>query len=327
MLEELAGLAAEDRADAVRTSSALAVLLEEAQDWRIPDAVTAPIDAGQVAEAMAIVEDARAVVVAARAADDSLPEANLGADIRPRFEAVATGAEMAALRTEAETKRAQAEAVGGALEALSNRVPDWRIPAVVTTPIAERDFVSAAAVAGEAQKWVENAWEADQKLGQMGAITRVKPLFEGAQTLADLEAGAELAESWNLAAGNVRNAVDAVAAPRDLMTNLGLWGTDVQPSVNAAIDAAVAGDVSQALSWSAAVIETINNGSSVGGLRLAGVVFFGVALAGIIGMWLVFRRQAGPRWARQTKPHWIASNRPRLGSGRVSNGADKGKKR
>jgi hypothetical protein len=339
MLEELAGQAAEERADAVRTGAALAVLQEEAEtlDWRIPDAVTAPINAGQVAEAMAIVEDARAVVVAASAADAALaspslravglPETNLGADIRPRFEAVLTGAEMAALRTEAEAKRAQAEAVGGAIESLSSRVPDWRLPAVVTTPITERDFVSAAAVAGEAQKWIENAWEADQKLGQMGAITRVKPLFEGAQTLADLEAGAELAESWNLAAGNVRNAVDAVAAPRDLMTNLGLWGTDVQPSVDAAVEAAVAGDVSQALNWSAVVIETINNGSSVGGLRLAGVVFFGVALAGIVGMWLVFRRQAGPRWARQTKPHWIASDRPRLGSGRIGSGADKGKKR
>jgi hypothetical protein len=174
-----------------------------------------------------IVDDARAVVSAANAADASLPDANLGADIRPRFEAVQTSAEMAALRSEAELKRDQALAVGGALAALSQRVADWQIPAVVTTPIAERDFETAAQVAAAAESWVLNAWEADQKLARMDAITRVKPLFEGAETLEDLEAGAELAESWNLAAGNVRNAVDAVEAPRDLLSQLGLFGTDV----------------------------------------------------------------------------------------------------
>jgi len=319
-LEELAAAAAEERADAERTSIALGILLNEAGDWTIPAAVTAPIDAGQIATAMAIVEDARAVVSAARAADVALPDANLGADIRPRFEAVQTGVEMAALRAEAEAKREQAEAVGGALRSLSGRVPDWQIPAVVTTPIAERDFETAAQVADAAEKWIENAWEADQKLDRMNAIARVKPLFEGAASFEDLRAGAELAESWNLAAGNVRNAVDAAEAPRDMLTQLGLWGTDVTPNLNAAIEAAVAGDVSEALNKSAAVIDTINGGSSVGGLRLAGIVFFAVALLGVIGLWVVFRREAGPPWARQSRPHWAKEDRPRLPSGRLGSG-------
>ena len=319
-LEELAALAAEDRADAERTGIALGILLSEAGDWTIPDAVTAPIDAGQITTAMAIVEDARAVVSAARAADVALPDANLGADIRPRFEAVQTSAEMAALRTEAELKREQADAVGGALDSLEQRVPDWQIPAVVTKPIEERDFVTAAAVAEAAQAWIENAWEADQKLDRMNAISRVKPLFEGAVSLDDLESGAELAESWNLAAGNVRNAVDAADAPRDLLSQLGLFGTDVTPTLNAAVEAAVAGDVAEALNKSAAVIDTIQGGSSVGGLRLAGIVFFAVALLGVIGLWVVFRREAGPPWARQSRPHWAKSDRPRIGSGRLGNG-------
>lgn len=325
-LEELADLAADERADAERTSIALGILLDEAGDWTIPDAVTAPIGAGQITTAMTIVEDARAVVTAARAADVALPDARVAADIRPRFESVVTSAEMAALRAEAEAKRDQAEAVGGALRSLSNRVPDWVIPAVVTTPIEERDFETAAMVATAAEKWVENAWQADQKLERMGAIVRVRPLFEEAATLQDLEAGATLAESWNLAAGNVRNAVDAAEAPRDLLTNLGLWGTDVQPTLDAAVEAAVAGDVSEALNKSAAVIGTINGGSSVGGLRLAGIVFFAVALLGVIGMWVVFRRQSGPSWARQTKPHWVKSDRPQLGSGKPGGGKPGGKK-
>jgi hypothetical protein len=319
-LEELAGLAAEDRGIAERTNIALGILDSERGDWSIPAAVTAPIDAGELTSALAIVDDARAVVSAANAADAALPEANLGADIRPRFEAVQTSAEMAALRSEAELKRDQAVAVGSALEALEQRVPDWQIPAVVTTPIAERDFETAAAVAEAAESWVVNAWEADQKLARMDAITRVKPLFEGAETLQDLEAGAELAESWNLAADNVRNAVDAVEAPRDLLSQLGLFGTDVTPTLNAAVDAAVAGDVSEALNKSAAVIDTIHGGSSVGGLRLAGIVFFAVALLGVIGLWIVFRREAGPPWARQSRPHWAKGDRPRLGSGRLGSG-------
>lgn len=319
-LEELADLAAEDRADAERTSIALGILLNEAGDWLIPDAVTAPIDAGQITTAMAIVEDARAVVSAARAADVALPDARLAADLRPRFEAVTTGADMAALRVEAEKKRGQAEAVGGALDSLSTLVPDWEIPAVVMTPIEERDFETAAQVATAAQKWVVNAAEADAKLARMQAIARVRPLFEGAETLQDLDDGAALAEQWNIAAGNVREAVDRAAQPRDLLAQLGLWGTDVQPTVDAAVEAAVAGNVEEAFSKSATVIETLNGAAGSGGLRLAGVVFFGVALMGIIGMWIVFRRQSGPSWARQRKPHWVKNERPRLSSGRPSSG-------
>ena len=119
----------------------------------------------------------------------------------------------------------------------------------------------------------------------MDAIERVKPLFEGAATLADLEAGAELAESWNIAAGNVRNAVDAPQRPATCSASWACWARTCSrrwmppwrrpwPAMSA-----------EALNKAAAVIDTINSGSSVGGLRLAGIVFFGVALVGIIGLW------------------------------------------
>ena len=318
-LEELADLAAEDRSDAERTNVALEQLLNEVGEWRIPDAVTAPIESGQIDAARAIVEDARAVVSAARAADEALPEAELGSDLRPRFEAVLTSADMAALRAEAEVKRGQALSVGSALSSLSSRVPGWRIPEVVTTPIAERDFATAAQTATTAQKWIENAWQADQELPQMGAITRTQPLFEGAQSLEDLETGAALAENWNTAASRVASAVAAAEAPRDLLADLGLWGTDVRPTVDAAIEAAVAGDVAEALSRAAEVIDVMNSGSSSGGLRLAGLVFLGLAVMGVMGLWVMLRRQRGPSWARQTRPHWVDKEdgpRWRLGSGK-----------
>ena len=144
----------------------------------------------------------------------------------------------------------------------------------------------------------------------------MKTQFESAASLADLKAGADLAVGWNSAADQVQLAVDKAKAPRDLLTELGMLGTDVQPDVDAAIDAAVAGEVEVALEKAATVIDTINGASSVGGLRVAGIVFFSVALAGIIGMWIVFRRQRGPSWARQTKPHWLKGDRRRLGGGK-----------
>ena len=314
-LTELAGAAAADRAAAEKVGAALDVLNAEAGDWQIPAVVTTPIGSGQIEAATAIVEDARAVVSAARAADAALPDADLSADIRPRFEAVTSAEQMAALRADAEVIQAQAEVVGGALASLSTLVPDWQIPAVVTTPIEERDFAAAAEVASAAQRWIVNAAEADKKLADIGALERVRPQFESAASLADLKAGADLAESWNVAAANVQQAIEKAAAPRDLLTQLGMLGTDVQPNLDAAIDAAVAGDVDDALNYAASVIDTINSGSSVGGLRLAGVVFFGVALAGVIGMWIMFRRQAGPpgrasrshTGSRATSAAWAAA--------------------
>ena len=59
------------------------------------------------------------------------------------------------------------------------------------------------------------------------------------------------------------------------------------------------------------------SGMRAGGLRLAGLVFFGIAVLGVLGMWLLFRRQAGPSWARQTTPHWI-EERSRLSRRRKS---------
>ncbi len=139
----------------------------------------------------------------------------------------------------------------------------------------------------------------------MDALGRVRLQFESAQTLDDLNAGADLAADWNVAAGNVNEAITRMNAPRDLLTDLGLMGTNVQPNLDAAMTAAIAGEADEAMNQAAVVINTIKGGASVGGLRIAGVVFFAVAIAGIIGMWIVFNRQRGPSWARQTKPHWL----------------------
>jgi hypothetical protein len=250
------------------------------------------------------------VVGAARDADIALPESGVSASIRPRFEAVLTGTEMAALRTEAEARRDEAELVGNALKSLATRVPTWTIPEVVTTPVEERDFATAALTAAAAQRWVENAYQANQDLPELDALGRIKAEFESAQSLTQLEEGEALAESWAVAADRVSSAIKAADEPQGLLGRIGLWGVDVQPTIDLAMAAAIEGNVPEAFNKSAEVLDVMGSASSSGGLRLAGLVFFAVAVLGVLGLWVVLRRQAGPSWARQSTPHWMEQKGP-----------------
>lgn len=315
-LEELADDVAAIRTDAERTGIALGLLQSEVGEWQIPAAVTEPIDRGQITAGLAIVNDARAVVGAARDAELSLPEAKLASEIRPKFEAVTSAPEMAVLRTEAEARRDEAESVGGALKTLSARVPTWEKPAIITDPVEARDFTTAAKAASAAQRWVENAYQADQDLPAMEALARTRDQFENAESLEQLEAGAALAEQWAQAANAVANAFVKNSESRDLLAGLGLWGTDVRPALEAALEAAIAGDVAEAFNKSAEVIDVLNGASSAGSLRLAGVVFVGIAVLGVLGLWLMIRRDSGPPWARQKKPHWVEDSGSRWRRGK-----------
>jgi|GEM_PF-5177752 len=321
-LSELADAAAKERGEAERAGYALGLLENEVGDWQIPAAITNAVEQGQIRTATTIIDDAREVVGAAKAADLALPVAKLRAEIQPQFEAIETGADMATLRAAAETRRDEAEAVGNALSTLNTRVPDWDIPAVVNDPVESGDFAAAALTAAAAQMWIEAAYQADQDLPQLEAMVRIKDDFESATSLKELEVGAELASDWAQAADHVSRAITAADAPRDLLTDFGLWGVDVQPTLDEAMEAAIAGKVPEAISKSGEVISVINSGSSSGSLRLAGLVFFGVAVLGVMGLWVMLRRQSGPSWARSTTPHWVDKTK---GQGLLGGGKKKKK--
>ena len=325
-LDELTADARADKLNAERASYALDLLQNEVGDWTIPEAVTQPLEQGQLDTGLIIVEDARAVVVAAREADLALAKAadldleaiGLREETQPLFEGVTTGAEMAALREQVEARRADAVAVGEALGTLNELVPDWQIPAVISDPVAEGDFASAVATAEAAQLWVENAVKTNESLAEIQALELIKDDFENAASLEELEAGAALAGRWAQAADQVRLAIDAADRPRDMLTSFGLWGVDVNPLVEEAKEAAIAGEIDVALGLATDVIKTIDGGASAGSLRLAGIVFFGVAVIGVAGLWIMLRRQAGPSWARSTTPHWVDKDGKRglLGRGK-----------
>jgi hypothetical protein len=303
-LETLAQDATEVSAQAQRVAVALSDLRASVGDWVIPDAVTAPIASGRIADALAVVQDARGVVTAAREADQALPEAGLAAGIRTRFEGAGSAAEMAAIRADAEADRDNARTVGVSLSSLKGIVPSWQLPAILTQPIAERDFDLAAELLSEAAAWVRLAAEADRALPEMEAITRTREAFEGATAPSDIEVGRDLAADWALSATRVRDALAQVSGPSDLMTDIGLYGTDLTPLRVAAVEAAHSGDVALATERAVALVQTYTDGARSGGLRLAGLAFLGVAIVGVVGLWWLFRRNQGPPWARHGRPPW-----------------------
>ena len=323
-LNELADKALLENRDAQSAGKALGDLEAKVGDWQIPDAVTNPIEKGQIKTGITVIEDAIAVVEAAIEADAALPRAGLREEIRPLFEDAKTGAEMADLRAQVEKRRNDAVSVGNALSSLNTLLPSsWTIPAVVSDPVAEGNFAAAAPAARAAQKWIEAADEADKELPEMKVMSRIRDAFENAGSLEELEAGAALAEASRQAAAQVKNAMAKAAEPRDLLTEFGLWGVNIQPDLDEALAAAVAGDVDVAIKKSGLVISTLSNGASSGSLRLGGLIFFAIAVLGVLGLWVMLRRQAGPSWARSTKPHWIDKNDNQRLLGR---GKDKDKK-
>ena len=233
---------------------------------------------------------------------------------------------MAALRERVEARAAEAETVGNALATLELLVPSWQIPTVVADPVAAGNFGAAVESAKEAERWIKSASDAQAELPDLNALESIKSDFESARTLQDLQTGAETAAKQATAASWVHRAQRRAAEPRDMLTDFGLAGVDVDAIVDQALAAAIAGKVTEAVDLSTEAIAKLDGASSGGSLRLAGIIFFGVAVLGVIGLWIILRRQAGPSWARSSKPHWIEDERkiPLLGRGRKK---DDGKKK
>jgi hypothetical protein len=333
-LAQLAADARTDRFNASAASYALDLLQGDVGDWTIPEAVTRPLEQGQLEVGRQIVEDARAVVVAAREADEALATAaeldldvtGLRDEVQPRFEGVTTGAEMALLRDEIESRRDDAVAVGDALGTINRIVPDWDLPAVVEEPVSVGDYGAAVQPARAARDWVEFAQDADASIAEINLLERIRGRFESAADLQTLTAGVNEARRWAQAAVQVNLAIEKVDEPRDMLQSFGLWGVDVDPQIEEAKLAVIDGDVPLALTKAADVIKTIDGAGGAGSLRLAGIIFFGVAIIGVAGLWIMLRRQAGPSWARSTTPHWVEKDKGRglLGRGKKKDDKKKG---
>ncbi len=182
-LQTLADEAASDHRKASIAGRALEALQVAAGEWAIPAAVTRPLETGEIDAGTRIIGDAQAVVDAATSADEALPQAGLRDEVRPQFEAVTSGAEMAALRKRVEARAAEAMTVGNALATLELLVPSWHIPAVVADPVAAGNFGAAVESAKEAERWIKSASDAQAELPDLNALESIKSDFESARTL------------------------------------------------------------------------------------------------------------------------------------------------
>lgn len=303
-LESLAGSVASIRKDAETTGVELDALRSESGEWKLPAAVTTPLAAGQVGAALDAIRDARATVGAVATARTALPEADVPSVIRPDYESATTKAQLEKVAAEAVALRDQAVATGAGLDKLRASVPGWTLPAVFGDSIRERDFATAQEAITTGQAWVDFAIQADSRIAGLGALAAQKAPFEAASSVVELEAGRVVAERQAQAVEYVADALQRKNDPRDLLTQVGLLGTDLNEVTDSALQAARDGDVPAATSYAAQLNKALTEASRSGGLRLSGLVFLGVALLGVIGLWVVLRRERKPPWARTSKPPW-----------------------
>ena len=191
-------------------------------------------------------------------------------------------------------RRAEARRAYRALLAAS---PDWSVPVAIRAPLAAWTFDAAsAAISAAAGTW-DVTGETDATLAGVDARHGVvAAAWQGATSVSELRAAADLARRQLAAARDVAAARAALDQPLDLMQKIGMFATDV-PGVDAAIVAVREGD-DDAAAKAAAQIR-----GSVAALRATGeqriVVGSTVALLLLAAIAFVTTRRAVARRAQR----------------------------
>ena len=179
---------------------------------------------------------------------------------------------------------AQRASVRRAYADLAATVDGWELPAAVRTPLATWNFGAAGAAIETAGLTWQLTGDTDSVLP--GVDARNGPAAEawqGAATIDDLEAAADLAGRQLDAARDVADALALADQPLDIVQQVGLFGTQL-PSPDAAIPAVRAGDGDAVAALTADLRET------VAGLRAAGqqrIALGGMTLALVLALMAV----------------------------------------
>lgn len=174
---------------------------------------------------------------------------------------------------------------------LVRTVGDWAIPEVVLRPMGEWRFSDATAAIARAANAYAATNKADEILSGIDALNGpVKGLFESARTIADVQEAETRAREQASAAEAIAAAKARYEEPRDLVAQIGLAGTDLQPSLTAGIAAVATIDIGTARGQADVINETIANATSQGQLRIGFAV--GVVLLAALAFVLLRRRRA-----------------------------------
>ncbi len=279
-------------------------LLDDAAGWGVPDAIRSKLSAWQFAAALEQLDTARETLSLVRAADRSLAGANaLAGPVRPLYEAATTPDDLAAAHAlaalEARVARDLAASLADADAALpgidAGHGPALAAFNAATTP---GDFESArataAAEARAARAVAASVAAADRAVAGIDAANGPALVaFKAATTPAGFEAARQLAADQEAAAGIVAAALEALGAPRDPISELGLTDVDLGAQRDAAVAAARAGKLADARTAAAGIRAALGEAPDLGRSRaivIAATV--GAALLALLAaLFLVLRRR------------------------------------
>jgi hypothetical protein len=177
---------------------------------------------------------------------------------------------------------------------LVGSVGDWVIPVAILRPMGAWQFAEATKAMASGSDAHAAAAKTDGMLPDVDALDGpVKDLFESATTLDELQQAAQRAADQERAAEAVARAKASLAAPQDVLVQVGLLGTDLGPTLSAGVEAVRQADLATAQDKADQVRATLADAGGQGMIRLA----IAVVLLFAMGLILVLtvRRRSGRR--------------------------------
>ena len=169
---------------------------------------------------------------------------------------------------------------------------EWTVPPVVLQAMASWHFDTASTAMGTIQKVYEASAKVSGVLpGADGFDGKPRTLMEAAATQADLDAALASAEDRLAAAAEVKAAWDASTAQHDVMTQVGLLGTNLQPMIDAAVQAIQDDDRDAARAGAKAVQAALADAASQGPVRVLLAVGIPLLLLLVLVFFLLRRRR------------------------------------
>ncbi|HET7181318.1 MAG TPA: hypothetical protein VFI15_03710 [Candidatus Limnocylindrales bacterium] len=216
------------------------------------------------------------------AADDAPGDAATVADLLAPYGI--TGSSRTALTARADARNAY--------HTLQSLLGEWQMPPVVLQAMGGWHFeVATSAMAGATKVFEESAAISSVLRGADGSAGRARTELESATSQRFIDSALALADDRLAAAHEVADAQDALAAPRDLVAQVGLLGTSLQPTLDAAIQAITDDDAAAARSGAQSIQAALSGASQQGLVRLAVAIAVPLLLVLLIAVLLVRRRR------------------------------------
>lgn len=170
---------------------------------------------------------------------------------------------------------------------------DWVVPPVILQPMSNWHFDKASAAMATATQVREAAARLATVLPGVDGLTgKARALLEAATKQEELDAALVAANDRLDAAAAVAAASAAMAAPQELVMQVGMMGTDLQPALDAAIQAIRDDDPAAAHSGAAAIQAALADAPGRGQARLLlGIGIPVLLLLLMLGFFLIRRRR------------------------------------